>query len=292
VDTMDRASSRRSFKSLTNQGVRVRVVDVGANPIDGTPPYRDLLQAGDADVVGFEPNREALAKLNAAKGPHETYLPYAVGDGGRHTLHYCAAPGMTSLFKPNLSVLGLFHGFADWARVVATEEIDTVRLDDIAETEDVDLLKLDIQGAELMVLRHAQARLEHALVVQTEVEFLAMYEGQPLFAELDLFLRARGFSFHRFFPVVSRVIQPLIVDNNIYAGLSQAVWADAIFVRDFTRLDVLSGGQLLRMAAIMQDCYSSYDLVNHLLLEHDRRTGGSLAACYLGELTRSVAAAA
>jgi FkbM family methyltransferase len=273
---MDRASSHRSFKSLIN----------------GTPPYRDLLQAGDADVVGFEPNREALAKLNAAKGPNETYLRYAVGDGGRHTLHYCAAPGMTSLYKPNLSVLGLFHGFANWARVVATEEIDTVRLDDIAETENVDLLKLDIQGAELMVLRNAQARLEHALVIQTEVEFIAMYEGQPLFAELDLFLRARGFMFHRFFPVVSRVIQPLIVDNNIYAGLSQSVWADAIFIRDFTRLDVLSDEQLLRMAAIVQDCYRSYDLVNHLLLEHDRRTGGSLAHSYLAGLTGVAAAAA
>jgi FkbM family methyltransferase len=289
---MDRASSSCSFKSLINQAVRIKGVVVGANPIDGTPPYRDLLLAGDADVVGFEPNREALAKLNAAKGPNETYLRYAVGDGGRHTLHYCAAPGMTSLYKPNLSVLGLFHGFANWARVVATEEIDTVRLDDIAETENVDLLKLDIQGAELMVLRNAQARLEHALVIQTEVEFIAMYEGQPLFAELDLFLRARGFMFHRFFPVVSRVIQPLIVDNDIYAGLSQSVWADAIFIRDFTRLDVLSDDQLLRMAAIMQDCYRSYDLVNHLLLEHDRRTGGSLAHSYLAGLTGGVAAAA
>ncbi len=31
------------------------VVDVGANPIDGVPPYRPLLAKGLCTVVGFEP---------------------------------------------------------------------------------------------------------------------------------------------------------------------------------------------------------------------------------------------
>ena len=53
----------------------------------------------------------------------------------------------------------LFHGFPDWGRVLTTEPVDTVRLDDIAATSGVELLKLDIQGAELMALRHAQDRL-------------------------------------------------------------------------------------------------------------------------------------
>lgn len=281
---MNQPTATASFNSLTKEAVRIKIVDIGANPIDGIPPYLDLLRAGDADVVGFEPNREALAKLNARKGPYETYLPYAVGDGAKHTLHYCAAPGMTSLLEPNPNLLNLFHGFPQWSKVVATEEIDTFRLDDIAETANVDLLKMDIQGAELMVLHNAKERLDSALVIQTEVEFLPMYVGQPLFTDLDLFLRERNFIFHRFFPTVSRVIQPLLVNNDIYAGLSQCVWADAIFVRDFTRLELLTDGQLLSTAAILQDCYKSYDLVLHLLIEYDRRTGKSVATSYLNAL--------
>jgi hypothetical protein len=78
-----------SFKSLTNKQARVKVVDIGANPIDSAPPYAQLLRAGDADVVGFEPNSEALEKLNRMKGSNETYLPYALGDGETHTLHIC-----------------------------------------------------------------------------------------------------------------------------------------------------------------------------------------------------------
>jgi FkbM family methyltransferase len=166
-------------------------VDIGANPIDGSPPYAGLLAEGLADVVGFEPNREALARLDAGKGPHETYLPWAMGDGGRHTLHICAAPGVTSLLRPNPAVLGLFHGFPEWGRVLATEEVDTVRLDEVPETEGVELLKLDIQGAELMALSRAEARLASTLVVRAEVEFLPLYEDQPLFAEVESHLRAR-----------------------------------------------------------------------------------------------------
>src|ERR1700704_4992440 len=36
-----------------------------------------------------------------------------------------------------LDVLNLFHGFMEWGRVLATEEVETVRLDDIVETEGV-----------------------------------------------------------------------------------------------------------------------------------------------------------
>jgi hypothetical protein len=202
----------------------------------------------------------------------------------------CQAPGMTSLLKPNPDVLNLFHGFPDWSRVVTTEEVDTVKLDDIPETAGIDLLKMDIQGAELMVLRNARKRLKDVLVIQTEVEFLQMYVDQPLFADIELFLRKKGFVFHRFFPLISRTIKPMLVDNNIYAGLSQSLWADAIFVRDFTHPEHLSERQILAIATILHDCYQSYDLVLNLLHEYDKRTGKKIADGYLPALKKSLGA--
>jgi len=281
---MSEPAATPSFQALIATPVTVKVVDIGANPIDGAPPYAGMLRSGGATLVGFEPNRDALAKLNAAKGPRETYLPHAIGDGERRTLHFCQAPGMTSLLTPNPAVLNLFHGFPDWGKTLFTEDVDTVRLDDVTETAGVDLIKLDIQGAELMALSHAQDRLRSALVIQSEVEFLPMYVDQPLFSDIETFLRQRGFMFHRFYPQVSRVIRPLLVNNDIYAGLSQLLWADGIFIRDLTKLDAISNRQLLAMAAIMHDCYQSIDVATYLLTLYDQRTGSHLGGTYLSSL--------
>jgi FkbM family methyltransferase len=274
----------RSFAALTSINARIKVVDIGASPIDGMPPYAPLLRAGHADVIGFEPNASELTRLNRVRGQHETYLPHVIGDGARHTLYICHAPGMTSLLPPNPAVLNLFHGFPDWGRVLSTELVDTVRLDDVPETAGTEMIKIDIQGAELMALSHGRTRLRDALLIHCEVEFLPMYIGQPLFSEVETFLRGEGFVLHRFFPAVSRVVRPLLVNNNMYAGLSQLLWADAIFIKDLSRPETLSEDQLLKTAKILHDCYQSVDVALYLLTEYDRRTGEHLGRAYLSGL--------
>lgn len=264
---------------------RLKVVDVGANPIDGEVPYAPLLAGGHTEVVGFEPNPDALAELNRRKGPNEIYLPHAVGDGGRRTLRLCRLPGMTSILEPDPRILSLFYGFAEWGEVVQRIEVDTVRLDDVAETAGLDLLKIDIQGGEMLVFQNASARMGEALVVHTEVEFMPMYVGQPLFADVDLFMRSRGFMLHRFEPLVTRDFKPLLFGTDPYLGHSQVLWADAIYLRDLTRLDLLSPEQLLKMSVILHDCYRSYDVVLYLLREYDRRTGQGFGDRYFGAVT-------
>lgn len=123
-----------SFVELTGESPEQKVVDIGARHINGSPVYAPLLKAGNAVVVGFEPDAGAIAELDARKNPVDIYLPHAVGDGRRHALHICAARDMSSLLKPNRRVLELFHGFPVWAAVVATGEIDTARLDDVEAT--------------------------------------------------------------------------------------------------------------------------------------------------------------
>ena len=49
------------------------IVDIGANPIDGDPPYKSMLRAGEiCRVTGFEPQEVALKKLNNTKENTET----------------------------------------------------------------------------------------------------------------------------------------------------------------------------------------------------------------------------
>ncbi len=58
-----------------------QIIDIGANPIDGDPPYKELLRHGLCKVTGFEPQEDALAQLRKDKSQNENYLPYAVGNG-------------------------------------------------------------------------------------------------------------------------------------------------------------------------------------------------------------------
>ena len=139
------------------------IVDVGANPVDGEPPYQQMLTKGLCTVIGFEPQPEQLASLERRKGPHEIYLPYVVGDGHEHVLHVAQASGMTSLLPPDPARLALFNGFLGWGTVLARIPTPTVRLDDISEVVRIDLLKIDIQGAELMVFQNGRDRLRHAV---------------------------------------------------------------------------------------------------------------------------------
>jgi len=92
------------------------VVDVGANPIDGDPPYKAMLAAGLCEVTGFEPQAGALERLERKKGPRERYLPYALADGTERVLHVCELEGMTSLLVPEPAHLALFNLFPTWGQ--------------------------------------------------------------------------------------------------------------------------------------------------------------------------------
>jgi FkbM family methyltransferase len=260
------APSDPLFKLLRPERLTA-VVDIGANPIDGDPPYKSMLQKRLCRVVGFEPQSEALASLNAKKSECETYLPYVVGDGSEGNLRVCRAPGMTSLFRPDQRILRHFRGFAEWGQVVQEIPVLTRRLDDIAEVEAFDLLKIDVQGSELAVFRHGCQKLSGAVAVQTEVSFVPLYEGQPIFGEIDLELRAQGFVPHAFPAVKKWMVAPLTTDDP-YAALNQLLEADIVYVRDFFRPDKMSSEQLKHLALIAHHCYGSWDLtancIHHL----------------------------
>jgi FkbM family methyltransferase len=209
----------------------VRVVDIGASPIDGEPPYQALLRADKIDLVGFEPNEKQFAALQALDVPRATFLPDAIGDGMEHVLHVCKTPGMTSLLEPDLEVLEHFHGFGEWAQVVERRPVRTRRLDEVPEARGCDYLKIDVQGGELAVLENATEVLANCLVVHIEVQFVPFYKNQPLFAELDQLLRKAGFWLHQFAPIHRRVFKPLLINQDIHAGLSQDLWSDAVYVR-------------------------------------------------------------
>jgi FkbM family methyltransferase len=236
------------------------VVDIGANPIDGDPPYKGMLKAGLCTVIGFEPQEHALAELNRLKGPNERYLSHAIGDGRKRTLHICRAKGMTSLLSPDPDHLALFNEFPRFGQVEREVPVATVRLDDIDEIQEMDFLKIDIQGSELEVFRTARRKLARTVVIQTEVSFITLYRDQPTIGEVDSALRELGFVPHCFAQFLLCPIAPAVIDRDPRKPVRQVVEADLVYVRDFSRAENLSVQQWKHLAMVAHHCYGSVDL--------------------------------
>jgi FkbM family methyltransferase len=80
--------------------------------------------------------------------------------------------------------------------VARTVQVPTMTLPALMEEQGmqtVDLLKLDLQGAERFVLNGGETVLDSVRVIYTEVFFEQLYTGAWLFWEMNEFLAGRGF---------------------------------------------------------------------------------------------------
>jgi FkbM family methyltransferase len=179
------------------------------------------------EIIGFDPLVERLHEREAAEGmPGVTLLPYAIGDGDVHTLHVNNEDATSSLFPLNLTHNDDFDQLCT-LRTVRSEEVATRRLDDVLSAGPVDFLKLDVQGAELMVLQGAEHTLETTAAIHCEVEFSPIYVGQPLYPKIHQYLADRGFA-------LIDLLVPGRYHYRIPSGRSapdRLLWTDAVFFR-------------------------------------------------------------
>ncbi|MEE2688936.1 MAG: FkbM family methyltransferase [Pseudomonadota bacterium] len=266
----------------------IEVLDVGAM-VEGRPRYEALSRQGLCRVTGFEINQAEIPAVEAALPHGSKVLPYALGDGRQATLHVTLYRGCSSLFEPNPDVIELFASISTtWEdgnfRVVDRVQVETHRLDDIESCPPPDYAKFDIQGAELMVMENGMEKLARAVVIETEVEFLEIYKGQPLFSDIQSFLKRHGFVLHKMVDIEGRNFRPMLTDYSADAT-SQFLWADAVFVRDFSRLDLFSTEQFLKAAVILHEVYFSYDLALLFLYAHDLTKGSTFSDAYRAKLS-------
>jgi FkbM family methyltransferase len=274
------------FSDLLDGLPTIKVVDIGAAPVEGAEDaYAAIVRRGLARVVGFEPIEEACDALNEeARGKH-IYLPLVVGDGGPARFHRCADPAMSSVFAPNAEAMALFQTLEEAATVTERYEVETVCLDDIEEAAGADYLRVGIQGGAGAALAGAERTLREAVVVHIRAEFVPLYFDQPLFGEVDEVLRAFGFEFHKFVGLGGRTFKPLVAGENENAALSQFLWADAVYAKDFAHFAALPEDRLLKLAVILHEVYRSFDLAALAIKHHDAKTDAGLWPAYIKRLT-------
>lgn len=268
-----------SLIDLFPEEFQLTVLDIGA-ALSEAPSYQQLVDTGKARIIGFEPDAAECEKLNQTFGAPHRFYPYFLGDGEEATFFETNLSLTGSLYEPNLPLLSKFQNLAELTMPVAQHKISTKRVDEIEEIDDVDFIKIDIQGGELNVFKNAERILASTMMIQTEVEFVALYKDQPMFSDVDAYLRSAGFQFHTFHGFGKRAFKPLVVNNDINQAVNQLIWSDAIYVRDWLDLSQISREKLRSYAILAHDLIGSWDLAHLVLQEIDRRERRGLASSY------------
>ena len=189
------------------------ILDIGA--ADGADTVRYAEEFPSARVLAFEPlpyNVEELKRALEAKGllDRVTVFQVALSDTDGETDFWVSggeppdklarlvgtAPGprgwrySSSMLEP-LDHLKTFP----WC-TFEREAVPTRRLDTLLPHEGIDRIDfahVDVQGAELQVLRGMGALLEETGAVWLEVSDHELYRGQPLRHEVEEFMSSNGF---------------------------------------------------------------------------------------------------
>lgn len=186
----------------------LRLMDIGAR--GGIQP-RWLPLVRWLEVTGFEPDEVECARLNAhfsRNNEHVTIYARALSDASEHkTLYVTGSPNSSGLVKSDQSfVLRLQKKHFDTLRVVEERTIATLSIDDFLADQSVkrpDFIKIDVEGAEPLVLAGARQLLANnsLLGVESEIWLGPIKNGDNL-SRIDMIMR--GSRFHLFDLVMRR----------------------------------------------------------------------------------------
>ena len=217
-------------KLLWETGRRHPVIfDVGAHKGETVARYRGLFP--DVDIWGFEafPDSIRVLQQRFANDASVHIVPAAVTDrSGQKTFYVNANDSTHSLLPRNQGSRRYYHSSAD---AVSAMEVAATTLDDVIKDNRIDLvdiLKLDIQGSELMAFDGAKETLEanRVSLIYTETLFVPHYQNNPLFYELWTRLAEYGYTLFNLYDLY-------------HARNGQLRFADALFVSPQMRRDVI-----------------------------------------------------
>ena len=178
----------------------ITYIDIGARA--GATGELDFIKK-HINFIGIDADAAECARLNSrAKENAQGYLsqrfyPIVIGAKQENRRFFeCAAPGCSSLLKPNHEIAESF-GRQDDYRIRNTTLTDTMPLDEAATLYDfggTHFLKLDAQGASYEILESGQHLLEDSILgLRVEMENTEIYLQQALWHKVHQLLTAKGF---------------------------------------------------------------------------------------------------
>lgn len=166
----------------------VAIIDVGANVGDWSRTASSVFASSRILMFDGDPDNEpALLNTVGEIGSRSEYFLGLLGPEKKGAVTFC---------KPDIGTTGssVLPELTSFAKEAITLPMDTLdSLTDGADLRAPLLLKLDVQGFELKVLKGGERTLGLSEVVIMEVSPLPYNDGAPLFAEVVAFMNEKGF---------------------------------------------------------------------------------------------------
>ena len=192
----------RVAQMLNRHGIQT-FLDVGAN--DGAYAIELLENGFLGSILSFEPLPDVweILRQKAARAHSRWNVAPCIALSDQNGEAEFTEAGNT-VSSSLLSMLDSHINAAPQSRPLGKITVQTVRLDDFLLKEPVAspvFLKIDVQGAEMLVLEGATRALQDVVVgIQVEMSLVPLYEGQALYWEVDSFLRGKGFKCSHIIP--------------------------------------------------------------------------------------------
>jgi FkbM family methyltransferase len=200
---------RQELEQLLRDVRKPMIFDIGS--CEGEDSIRLTRAFPRATIHSFEPvpRNVEMIRANFARYAPQLNAPHACALGdvdGTAVLHLSSGhpDGVpeeanwdygnksSSLFAPS-SLMSLHY---PWLHFESKLTVRVERIDTFCQRHgisSVDFLYIDVQGAELQVLKGAGHLLRSLRAAWLEVEAIELYAGQPLASDVDLFMEANGF---------------------------------------------------------------------------------------------------
>ena len=191
------------YAQLRRNGISIEhAIDVGAN----TGQWAQLFLAHypQASLLSVEANPHNLPELKKVN-PHCLQACLAAHPGELRTF-YLPNPAVEPVNTGASLYRELQPGYDDPVPLI----LETNTLDRIGTG--FDLIKLDVQGAELDVLRGGVEAVRSARIIMVEVSLAQYNDGAPLSAEVIAYLHERGFFLLAINEILFRHGRPIQLD--------------------------------------------------------------------------------
>lgn len=213
---------RRAFRNLRHlPRVEYRfVIDAGANRGAFTDAFLRLHQPERVVLIEAIPDLALKLEAKYEADPRISVVSAALsGVNGEAQFEINRSEASSSLLPIDPRNSAWFGRDLSVANSISVVTLTLPEVMNRQRLERVDLLKLDLQGAERLVLSGAAEVLDRVRVIYTEVFFEQLYTGAWLFREMNEFLSRHGFKLSGLANIVHAADGDLVQANATFRKL-------------------------------------------------------------------------